>query len=231
VRVKICGITSVEDALQAVQAGADAIGLNFYAGPRRIDLATGADVLKALPPLFTPVALVHLQEGRIAHDLASLLSRHHVGLVQAYGELTVDSMARLESEGFWAIPAIVVREAGFAASWPFWTGRGARWQPRAVILDTYDPKRAGGTGKTFCWDWVEEARKAGHLDGWPPIILAGGLNPDNVTDAIRIARPWAVDVSSGVELEGTPGRKDPGKLRAFVRAARTAFERNAECDG
>lgn len=227
-RVKICGITSVEDALQAVQAGADAIGLNFYAGPRQIDLPTGAAILDSLPPFVTPVALIGVAGDQIDDDLLTLLIRSRVTLLQVHGDVTIGMMTRLCDVGFAIIQPLAVRDSTFAAVTPFW-GEGS-WRPTAVILDTYDPNRAGGTGKAFCWDWVEEARRAGQLDGWPPIILAGGLNPDNVADAIRIARPWAVDVSSGVEPEETPGRKDPGKLRAFIRAARNAFERNAECD-
>ncbi|MGQ9651463.1 MAG: phosphoribosylanthranilate isomerase [Phycisphaerae bacterium] len=227
-RVKICGITSVEDACQAAQAGADAIGLNFYAGPRQIDLATGEAILASLPPFVTPVALVGLSGGQIADDLLRFLIRGRVNLLQVHGDFTVGAMNGLWETGFAIIQPLAVRDSTFADATPFW-GEGSS-RPTAVILDTYDPNRAGGTGQTFCWDWVDQARRAGHLNGWPPIILAGGLNPDNVADAIRIARPWAVDVSSGVELAGVPGRKDPGKVRAFVRAARTAFERNAQCD-
>lgn len=227
-RVKICGITSVEDARQAAQAGADAIGLNFYAGPRRIDLATGEAILASLPPFVTPVALIGVAGDQIDDDLLTMLIRGRVGLLQVHGDAALGVMARLSEVGFAIIQPLAVRESTFADAAPFW-GKGW-WRPTAVILDTYDPNRAGGTGQTFCWDWVDRARKAGHLNEWPPIILAGGLNPDNVADAIRIARPWAVDVSSGVESQGAPGRKDARKMRAFVRAARTAFERNTECD-
>lgn len=228
-RVKICGITSVEDALQVVRAGADAIGLNFYAGPRQIDLSTGAAILDSLPPFVTPVALIGVAGDQIDDDLLTLLIRSRVSLLQVHGDIALGVMTRLSDVGFAIIQALAVRESTFADAAPF--GDGRWWRPTAIILDTFDASRAGGTGKAFCWDWVEQARKNGRLDGWPPIILAGGLNADNVADAIRITRPWAVDVSSGVELEGAPGRKDPGKVRAFVRAARTAFERNAECDG
>jgi len=229
VRVKICGITSVEDAHQAVQAGADAIGLNFYAGPRQIDLSTGAAILDSLPPFVTPVALIGVAGDQIDDDLLTMLIRGRVNLLQVHGDAAIGMMTRLSEVGFAIIQPLAVRESTFADTPPF--GDGRWWRPTAVILDTYDASRAGGTGKAFCWDWVDQARKNGRLDGWPPIILAGGLNPDNVADAIRIVRPWAVDVSSGVESQGTPGRKDPGKVRAFVRAARTAFERNTECDG
>lgn len=227
-RVKICGIRTTADAVAAVEAGADAIGLNFYAGPRRIDLTTGAEILESLPPLICPVALVKMEQGMMAYDLACLLTRFQVSLVQVYGQISCECMIRLRSAGFSAVPAVAVRDAGFADQRPVWQSGESQWRPRAIILDTYDPARAGGTGKAFRWDWVREARDQGRLAGWPPIILAGGLNPDNVAEAIRVARPYAVDVSSGVEIEGSPGRKDPDRMRMFVRSAKAAFERNTE---
>jgi phosphoribosylanthranilate isomerase len=90
------------------------------------------------------------------------------------------------------------------------------------VLDTSAPGLLGGTGKTFNWHWIAEARDAGELDGLPPMILAGGLTPDNVAEAIRIAKPYAVDVSSGVEVPGKPGIKDPVKMRDFIQAAKSA---------
>jgi phosphoribosylanthranilate isomerase len=88
----------------------------------------------------------------------------------------------------------------------------------ALVLDTAVKGHLGGTGQSFNWHWIAEARAAGELTGLPPIILAGGLNPDNVADAIRIAKPYAVDVSSGVEVPGKPGIKDPARLRDFIQA-------------
>jgi phosphoribosylanthranilate isomerase len=225
-RVKICGITSVADAVGAVQAGADAIGLNFVGGPRQIDPPTAASILEALPPLVTPVALVELHEGHLADVLVSLLARYQVALLQVYGEITDEAMPRLALSGFCPIPVVGVRDEDFAGCSAGWSTDQGSWRPRAVLLDTYDSGRAGGTGKAFRWDWVAAARTAGRLKDWPPIILAGGLKPENVAEAIRIARPYAVDVSSGVEIEGSPGRKDPEKMKAFVRQAKSAFERN-----
>src|SRR5690606_26697728 len=91
-----------------------------------------------------------------------------------------------------------------------------------VILDAYDPGQLGGTGRSFSWEWVTQARAAGSLADWPPILLAGGLTPENVTRAIQIVRPYGVDVASGVERDDHSRRKDPQKLVQFVRAARTA---------
>src|SRR6185369_13376000 len=94
--------------------------------------------------------------------------------------------------------------------------------PDALLLDTASKSALGGTGESFNWNWIAEAREAGELNGLPPIILAGGLTPDNVAEAIRIARPYAVDVSSGVEVPGKPGIKDPLKIRDFIQAAKSA---------
>ena len=93
--------------------------------------------------------------------------------------------------------------------------------PPAILLDTAAAGKLGGTGQSFDWNWIAEARAAGELEGLPPIILAGGLTPDNVAEAIRIARPYAVDVSSGVEFPGQPGIKDPARIKAFVQAVRS----------
>jgi len=214
----------VGDAVAAVEAGADAIGVNLYAGPRRIDAERATAILESLPPFVTPVALVPFVEGRLADDLVCLLIQNRVNLLQVYGDAAAGTLSALSGAGFVIIPSLPVRHASFADTRPSWGGQ--QWSPKALILDTYDPNVSGGSGKTFRWDWVEEARRAGRLDGWPPIILAGGLNPDNVDEAIRIVRPYAVDVSSGVEVEGAPGRKDPRKMRAFIRSAKAALERN-----
>jgi phosphoribosylanthranilate isomerase len=96
------------------------------------------------------------------------------------------------------------------------------------VVDTYDPAKAGGTGTPFPWDWVAAARDGGARAGWPPIILAGGLRPENVAEAIREVRPYGVDVSSGVELAGTPGRKDVHQVKAFISHARRAFDAMGE---
>jgi phosphoribosylanthranilate isomerase len=103
-----------------------------------------------------------------------------------------------------------------------------RMTPAALLLDTASPNHLGGTGQSFNWHWIAEARQAGELTGLPPIILAGGLTPANVADAIRVARPYAVDVSSGVEVPGHPGIKDPAKMRDFIQAVHAADAALAE---
>jgi phosphoribosylanthranilate isomerase len=173
--------------------------------------------------MVTPVALVRLQGGAVPDELLELLGQFWVSHIQVYGDFESRKLAILRRDGFRPIPVVSVRDGGFADQAAFWWAKGGEPSAAAVVLDAYDPGRDGGTGSRFRWEWVSAARQAGRLEGWPPIILAGGLRPENVTEAIRVARPYAVDVSSGVEIEGPPGRKDPSRMRAFVRAARAAF--------
>lgn len=223
-RVKICGITSVADAVSAVEAGADAIGLNFVGGPRRLDLERGRQIIERLPALVTPVALVNVEDNGVADPLVELLGEFWVSHLQVYGEVTVESLTRLTEDGFVPIPVVAVRDERFADTPADWIATEGPWRPRAVVLDTYDPMRRGGTGRAFRWDWVSAAREADKLATWPDIVLAGGLNVENVEEAVRIVHPYGVDVSSGVEVEGAPGKKDRVKMQAFVRNAKAADE-------
>lgn len=222
-RVKICGITTVEDGLAAVEAGADAVGLNFVGGPRKIGLETGQGILEALPPFVTPVALVSLRGGAIPDDLLELLGQYWVSHVQVYGDVTSEALAILRRDGFQTVPVVGVRDAEFARQALEVLGERPAEIAAAVVLDAQEPGLQGGTGRAFNWQWVAAARDSATLDAWPPIILAGGLGPENVAEAVRIVRPFGVDVSSGVEKAGMPGRKDPERMRAFVRAARGAL--------
>jgi phosphoribosylanthranilate isomerase len=217
-KIKICGITTADDALMAAEAGADAIGLNFVGGPRRIDVARAEEILRSLPPLVTPVALVSLADGCLNEQVAELLATQWVSTIQVYGDVTVEAVERLAWEGYRAIVPLPIRDESFAVA------VAAEVSPKAaaVLLDAHDPDRLGGTGKTIGWSWVRQAREQGHLTGWLPILLAGGLKPANVAEAIRECRPYGVDVSSGVE--SSPGRKDPDKVRCFIEEARRALQ-------
>lgn len=210
------------DAAAAAEAGADALGLNFVSGPRRIDPRRGRDILQCLPPMVSPVALVRLENGTIPAPVSELLGGLRVSHLQVYGAVSRAGLAGLARAGFCVMPVVAVKEQGFAEQVADWIGGEPGARPRAIVLDAFDPAREGGTGKAFRWEWVAAAREAGQLAGWPPIILAGGLNPDNVAHAIGMVQPYGVDVSSGVEVEGSPGRKDVNKLRAFVRNALAA---------
>lgn len=207
VRSKICGITRIEDALAAVEVGADAIGLVFYGkSPRAVSIEQAAAILQALPPFVTSVGLfVDMPRD----ELQQLLQRLPLDLLQFHGD---ESPADCEGHGRPYIKALRVRpgEDVAAAMAPYAGARG-------ILLDTFVEGVPGGTGASFDWSLVPE-------NAAKPIILAGGLDAGNVATAIRQVRPYAVDVSGGVEA--SKGIKDAGKIRAFVRAVR-----DARCDG
>lgn len=203
VRSKICGITRIEDALVACEAGADAIGLVFYAkSPRAVTAQQARAIMARLPPFVTTVGLfVDMPLG----DLAVILETVPLDLLQFHGE---ESPATCEAPGRPYIKALRVRPGDDI---------GALIQPYAgaagILLDTFVAGIPGGTGEAFDWSLVPS-------DAAKPIILAGGLTPDNVGAAIAQVRPYAVDVSGGVEA--AKGIKDAHKVRAFVNAVRAA---------
>ena len=202
-RVKICGITRPEDARAAADAGADAIGLVFYQGSARcVSVASAVPIAAAVGPLVTTVAMFVNPQAELVRDV---LARVRPGLLQFHGD---EDNTFCASFGHPFIKAIRVRPdtdlprvlAAFDAASGF-------------LFDAWSPDAYGGTGKTFDWDQL------GGLGGFP-LILAGGLNPDNVGEAVRRVRPYGVDVSGGVER--APGIKDPAKIARFVAAARAA---------
>lgn len=202
VRVKICGITCVDDALAALEAGADALGFMFYPpSPRHLLPEAARDIIRALPPFIARVGVfVDASEDRVAH-VAALAG---LDIVQFHGRETVDYCRRVRG------PRVI---KAFRMDGPPALGRLAEFDGFAWLLDSYVAGAYGGTGQTFNWDLACEAVRRGGR-----VILAGGLTPENVGRAVAAVRPYAVDVSSGVE--SAPGRKDPEKLRAFVEAAK-----------
>ncbi len=222
-RIKICGITRSGDVRAAAEAGADAIGLNFVSGPRKISVEQAEAILEEIPSGVTSVALVRPDDGELPEDLLDFLAGHRVNHLQLYGATSQDVREKLRSRNMSQLHVIPVRGKDFAREVrPLIEDSGP--PPDGIVLDTYDKMLEGGTGKAFHWDWVAAAREGGELDGWPGIILAGGLRPENVADAIRVVQPMAVDVSSGVEVEGKAGYKDPQRMHAFVQESRRAFE-------
>ena len=215
VRVKICGITTVEDGLAAAEAGADAVGLNFAEGPRLIDGGTARAIVAALPPYVTPVALfVNADASRIVETCA----RVGVSAVQLSGDEPPDLIAALAP--LRALRAFrVSREDDLAAVSAYLDACPAACRPSAVLLDARVAGMHGGTGRSFDWTLAAKASDLAR------VVLAGGLGPDNVAEAIRTCRPWAVDTSS--RLESSPGRKDARLMTAFVAAVREA-ERQTE---
>lgn len=222
-RIKICGITTPQDAREAAQAGADAIGLNLVGGPRRIKPQQAGTIVESLPAFVTPVALIRLEGGGIPRESLDVLDACRVSHLQIYGAWKPDMIAALRAQHFQPIGVLPVRHEAFAREAAALFAVAPPRRTAAVVLDAYDPDREGGTGRAFCWDWVISARDRHELEGWPEIVLAGGLRPENVADAIRTLRPMGVDVSTGVEFEGRPGQKDPARMRAFVMEARHAF--------
>lgn len=201
VRSKICGITRIEDALLAADAGADAIGLVFYArSPRAVEVQQARAIIATLPPFVTTVGLF-VNASR--DELNEILEAVPLDLLQFHGDETADDCAGYHRP---YIKALRVRPGedikARCAEFP---------QAAGILLDTFVPGVPGGTGETFDWSLVPENPGC-------PIILAGGLTAENVAAAIRQVRPWAVDVSGGVEA--SKGVKDAAKVRAFVAAVR-----------
>jgi phosphoribosylanthranilate isomerase len=202
-RVKICGITRIEDALLACGLGADAIGLVMSPqSPRCVSIERARAIRAALPPFVSAVVLSHdLPAGHLSHIIEEI----RPDMVQFHGS---EDAGFCESFGMRYIKAIGMAGEMDARSF-------AATHPRACgfVLDGHAPGAQGGQGKTFDWSRVPR-----DLDR--PVILAGGLNAGNVARAIREVRPWAVDIASGVE--SAPGVKDENKLRAFFAAVRAA---------
>jgi phosphoribosylanthranilate isomerase len=223
-RIKICGITRVEDAVAAAELGADAMGLNFVGGPRKIDIETGQIILEAVSPKIIPVGLtyaVSVTKGGVPSAM-NIQFATGIQTFQIYDDEEVKNFKHPETGlDLWYVVHIDSRDL---------SDLKALVKPdmldgstiQAIVLDTASPGKLGGTGRAFNWEWIAEARAAGEVKGLPPLILAGGLTAENVGEAIRVARPYAVDVSSGVEVAGKPGIKDVGKMRDFIQAVRDA---------
>ncbi|WP_297835461.1 phosphoribosylanthranilate isomerase [Pseudomonas sp.] len=204
VRSKICGITRIEDALAAVDAGADAIGFVFYAkSPRAVTAAQARDIIAALPPFVTTVGLF-VDVSRC--ELTEILEVVPLDLLQFHGNETAE-----DCDGYHRpyIKALRVQAGDDIAA-------SCRAYPKAsgILLDTYVAGVPGGTGEAFDWSLIPQGLSK-------PIILAGGLHPANVAQAIAQVRPYAVDVSGGVEA--SKGVKDHEKIRAFMKAVRGSW--------
>jgi len=214
IRVKICGITRPEWARVAADAGADAIGLIFAESPRRVTLHEAAEITRALPPWVSPVG-VFVDASAATIRLAA--AEAGLAAVQLHGDEPPEILAELGR--LKVIKALGIgseNDLAAARTWHKGAERLGR-TPDAYLVDARvagGPK--GGTGEVA--DWDAAARMIG--DGFTPLILAGGLGPENVAQAVQAVRPWGVDSSSGTETE--PGTKSPEKIRAFVEAVRTA---------
>lgn len=214
VKIKICGVTTAADAVEAARCGADAIGLNFYEkSPRCVDLANVPAILHALPPFVEPVGIY---VGLRLAAMAEHATRFGLRSVQWHGENAAREPGAPPRHRL--IAAFAVRERGDLDAIHHYLNacRNVGGLPAAVLVDAQAPGQYGGTGKTAPWQLLADLR----ID--VPIILAGGLTPENVAEAIRIVRPYGVDVASGVEAR--PGIKDLDRVRRFIDHARSAAD-------
>lgn len=211
VRVKICGVTTPDDVRLAADCGADAIGLNFYSkSPRYVDPRDAAALIRALPPFIDAVGVFVGIKTRQACAIAFQLG---LSAIQVLAE---------EDDGddafpFRRIAAFRVKDADSLAAVDRHLAQRSAALPSAVLIDAHVEGQLGGTGKTAPWELLRDFRPG------VPLILAGGLTPDNVAEALTLVRPYGIDVASGVE--SAPGRKDPDKVRRFIENARRASNR------
>lgn len=207
VKVKICGITNAEDARVALDLGADMLGFNFYEqSPRYISPEEARRLIDDLPNEAEKVGVFVNMDGYFIGKIADRLG---LNAVQLHGDETADFVASLRRH------TDVKLIKAFRVGPDFQVGSIMEIAVNSVLLDAYTKGQYGGTGERFEWNIAADA-----IGSVPELILAGGLTPDNVAEAVRTVRPYAVDVASGVEL--IPGKKDPAKLDAFITNAKQA---------
>lgn len=205
VAVKVCGVTSVDDALACAAAGADMIGLNFSSRSARcITAAAAAPIVTAVRAQFPAVKLIGVFVDQADAEVRKISSDLGLDAVQLHGAESPDEVRAL------ALPCVIkaLRVADDSS-----TATALAYECDAILLDTWSKDAPGGTGETFPWSIAAALRPQ-----LPRLILAGGLTSDNVAEAIRTVRPWAVDVCSGVE--SAPGQKDEARVRAFLAAVK-----------
>ncbi len=206
VRIKICGITNKEDALAAAHLGADALGFIFAPSPRKISAERAREIIKALPPFIKTVG-VFVDED--PERVSSIVAMCGLDVLQLHGSESIDYCSSFDRR---VIKAVRLRSRDDLENLSKYVN-----VVDALLLDTYVPNKLGGTGITFDWKLAVEARRYGR------IILAGGLNPENVAAAISMVKPYAVDASSG--LEQSPGVKDHEKMAQFIARVRQSASR------
>ncbi len=205
VRIKICGITNEEDALAAAHLGADALGFIFAPSPRRISVERAREIIKVLPPLVQTVGVFVNEDPEKVLSTAAACG---LDILQLHGSESVDYCSRFDRR---VIKAVRLQSRDELKNLSKYVN-----VVDALLLDTYVPNKLGGTGITFDWKLAVEARRYGR------IVLAGGLNPENVAAAISMVKPYAVDASSG--LERSPGVKDHEKMARFIKEANKAAQ-------
>lgn len=199
-KIKICGITNLEDALMAVDYGADALGFIFSSeSKRKIEPDRAGQIIAKLPPFVKTVGVFVNQS---AEEIKKIHKKTNFDLIQLHGN---ESPTFCNNFKLKILKAIHIKDKTDLF-------KMTEYKVSAFVLDTKVEGMFGGTGKTFDWNLAEEAKKLG------PVILSGGLNPNNVAEAISSVNPYAVDVATGVEIE--PGIKDPDKLQAFINSVK-----------
>jgi len=216
-RIKICGVTTVDDARMIAAAGADAVGFNFYPGSRRHVTIEQAREMAAASQ--SDLIRVGVFVNSSAADIRAVVEAVGLDAIQLHGDEPPEFLLELARE--LSVPVIRAFRLGPEGTSPIGSYLQCCAQLscrlRMILVDGYRPGSYGGTGTTFDWKLIEDFSR----EGITPLILAGGLTPENVAEAIATTRPAAVDVAGGVE--SSPGRKDPRLVHAFVEAARRAF--------
>lgn len=203
-KIKMCGVTNLDDARAAVETGADAVGFVFYRkSPRYVEPTVVKGIVASLPPFVIPVGVFVNEEAKVVRDL---MDECGLALAQLHGDETA---LYCETLGRPVLKAIRLRDRASLPALAEYQGRAG---VRGFVIDAFSAETYGGTGQVVDWGLAAEVAKASR------ILLAGGLTPENVGEAIRKVRPYGVDVSSGVEA--SPGKKDHEKVRAFIRAVR-----------
>ncbi|MGD2185292.1 MAG: phosphoribosylanthranilate isomerase [Desulfobacterales bacterium] len=198
VKVKICGITNLEDASMAVELGADALGFIFAPSPRQIAPQKAREIIRTVPPFIKTVGVFVNQAPAAIKEIMQYCG---LDLVQLHGD---ESPAFCDELMPYVIKAIRIKDKSSLQHGPAYHGK-----VRALLLDTYSKEKAGGTGKTFDWELAIKTKKQEI-----PVILSGGLTPSNIAAAIHAVRPYAVDVNSGIE--SYPGKKSPILMNAVM---------------
>jgi phosphoribosylanthranilate isomerase len=202
VKIKICGITNLDDALAAVDFGADALGFNFYKkSPRHIEPQRAAEIIAQLPPFVVPVGIFVNEREEKIREIVSLAC---IQGIQLHGDETPEFCQRFGSR---VIKAFQIKNKESLEHM-------SHYRVSAYLLDSYKEGMRGGTGETFDWHLAVVAKTFGR------IVLAGGLNPNNVAEAVKLVQPYGIDVAGGVERE--KGIKDHVKLKTFITEARRA---------
>lgn len=197
-RIKICGITNLEDALAAVSFGADSLGFIFASSPRQVTIEQAGKIIKKLPPFIASIAVV-VNERK--NNLNQIINSGLFNALQLHGEEKPE-LCRYLTRKIKIIKSFRVKDKESLKNI-------GRYKVEAILLDTFLSDKYGGTGVSFNWDLAKKVTKKNC-----PVILSGGLNPSNVAAAIKKVRPYAVDTSSGVEKY--PGKKDIGLLKKFI---------------